>query len=592
MFSSSQRKPVLLEKELEESEAPETTIEKDIIKEVFITPRGPVAETKDGLVYGSVKNILGKDINVFLGIPYAVPPLGNLRFRKPVKANPWGTHGIDAKNFSNPCIQFVPENISYTPWISPRKGSEDCLYLNIWAPSNQRDTQVNSITGTRALVGKTVMVWFHGGAFFSGSSDLDLYDGEVLASLGDVILVSVNYRLGALGFLTTNHETIGGNMGMYDQVLAINWIKENIFAFGGDSDNIVLFGQSAGATSAGLHLFSPLTREIPSRVILQSGGPLFPKIYFENQIEKGTVFLDEVGCHSSLTPNSSDPIPDEVIDCLTNLPVDTIVRGHKKLFEKYKIPFFPHPGDDFLPDLPHDMIQEYGGSQTEILMGNNEDEGSFFLHIFFPEVFPNQDISHINLSVSDASSYITKAYNFIPETQAQLMSQFFLAGSALSNKTRLLKTTHDIIGDSGFVCPAVVLSEMLSEFNVSVYHYLMKGRPESSNWNSWMGSTHLDEVQFVFGVPLREEHSKQFNQDEKDFSRRIIDSWTSFAKTGKMPKQMNGLDWPAYTKESPAFMEMNSTSSRIVRSSPHKLSCNVWKIIYDSFLWQSLDNNG
>jgi carboxylesterase type B len=573
----------------------ESSVGREVPRLPTLTPRGPLADTRDGLVYGSVKNVAGREVNIFLGIPYAVPPLNNLRFKKPVKGKPWASQGIDAKNFSSPCIQFVPENIPYTPWVSKRKGSEDCLYLNIWTPSDPKKqsntkaeaTNNNAVGNSVAeenTEGKTVMIWFHGGAFFSGSADLDLYDGEVLAALGDVIVVSVNYRLGALGFLTTTHDSIGGNMGMYDQVLAINWVKDNIFAFGGDSDNIVLFGQSAGATSAGLHLFSPLTRDISSRVILQSGGPLFPKIYFENQLEKGNVFLDEVGCYSSPSANSTDSLPEEVIDCLTTLPVDTIVQGHSKLFQKYKIPFFPHAGDDFLPDLPHEMIHEWAGSQTEILMGNNEDEGSFFLHIFFPELFPNHDIAHINLSLNDATSYITKAYSFIPESQAQLMSQFFLAGSSLSNKTKLLKTTYDIIGDSGFVCPAVVLSEVFSEFNVSVYHYLMKGRPESSNWNPWMGSTHLDEVQFVFGLPLRQDSWTKYTDNERDFSRRIIDSWTTFAKTGRMPQQLFGIEWPLYTKDNPSFLEMNTTSVRVVKASPHKLSCNVWKIIYDSFL--------
>lgn len=287
------------ELEAKESEVPEPIIDRDSpVGSIANSSLGPVAETKDGIVYGTEKSILGKTINVFLGIPYAVPPVGNLRFRKPVKIPSWGSQGIDAKKYSSPCIQFVPKHVEYTPWISPRPGSEDCLYLNIWSPVSDSSTkEVNKTSGDDDSDGKTVMVWFHGGAFFSGSADLDLYNGEVLASIGDVVVVSVNYRLGALGFLTTVHDSIAGNMGMYDQVLALNWIKENIFAFGGDSDNIVLFGQSAGATSVGLHLFSPLSNDISSRVILESGSPLFPKIYFENQIEKGNIYLHEVGCY-------------------------------------------------------------------------------------------------------------------------------------------------------------------------------------------------------------------------------------------------------------------------------------------------------
>lgn len=341
-------------------------------------------------------------------------------------------------------------------------------------------------------------------------------------------------------------------------------------------DNYCYVHCDSGATSAGLHLFSPMSRDIPSRVILQSGSPLFPKIYFENHEEKGNIFLQEVGCANSSL---------HLTDCLQSLSVEEIIAGHEKLFRQYKIPFFPHAGDDFLPDLPHDSIHDQSnlGSQTEILIGNNEDEGSFFLHLFFPDAFPNEDISRFNLSVEDAKDYISRAYSFIPENQAQLMSQFFMMNLKEGGKKDVvLKTMHDIIGDSGFVCPAVLLSELMSEYNITVYHYLMTGRPTGSAWHSWMGSTHLDEVQFVFGVPLKEDNSTLFTDVEKDWSKRLISTWTTFAKTGRVPPQL-GMVWPPYTKESPAYLDMNATHVEI-KSSPHKLSCNLWKIIYDSFL--------
>ena len=346
------------------------------------------------------------------------------------------------------------------------------------------------------------MVWFYGGAFFSGSGDVDLYNGEYLASFGDVLVISVNYRLGALGFLNSGSPEAPGNMGMYDQVMALNWIKNNIEAFGGDPENIVLFGQSAGATSAGLHLFSPLTRDIPSRVILQSGGPLFPKIYYENSIEKSSMFAVKTGCATHEDQLISSP--SKVLKCLRDLDTASLVASHEPLFKKYKIPFFPHAGDEFLPDLPHEAILDAGniGPQTEILVGNMEDEGSFFLHLFFPEVFKsNADIKNFNLTLDEAKEYVSQAYSFIPENQAQLMSQFFLMNLNEASKSEILKATHDIIGDSGFICPAVLLSEHLSDFNVSVYHYLFTERPSNTKWANWMGSTHMDEVDLCFWPP-------------------------------------------------------------------------------------------
>ena len=217
----------------------------------------------------------------------------------------------------------------------------------------------------------------------------------------------------------------------------------------------------------------------------------------------------------------------------------------------YKIPFFPRPGDDFLPELPHEAIDDVDaiGPQTEILIGNMKDEGSFFLHLFFPDVFKSdldtsdgsihpkhsklRHASHAipNITLDQAKYYISQAYSFIPENQAQLMSEFFLL--SLNNDTSqksLLKATYDIIGDSGFVCPAVVLSEQMSNYNVSVYHYLITERPTNSDWHPWMGSTHLDEVQLVFGFPIK--YPKNYTQEEIDFSWNLINTWTTFAKTG------------------------------------------------------------
>lgn len=607
-ISSRMDPPPALKKDLLEREE-EPKISYDVIKRLDLLP---TIETKSGLVQGTSEMILGKVVSSFYGIPYAKPPVKELRFRKPVPIDPWDEI-YEAKEQPSPCIQFIPSSIN-TPWISTREHSEDCLYMNIWTPEapihkiQRRDLNsehVEDLDAEEDLIMsesspeessnreplapaaadqtfKTVMVWFYGGAFFSGSIDLELYDGSYLAAAGDVVVVSVNYRLGALGFLSspipanssgTNQTKPGthdapGNMGMYDQVLALNWIKDNIDSFGGDPDNIVLFGQSAGATSAGLHTFSPLTRDIPSRVILQSGSPLFPKIYFENSLEKSALFALKAGCiHDSHVASEDQPSNKlskpsleeyytlnsvQVVECLKNLSIDQLQAAHLPLFQMYKIPFFPKPGDEFLPELPHDAIDDADliGPQTEILIGNMRDEGSFFLHLFFPDVFKNdlpsngskhstrEDLrahSYPNITLDQAKYYISQAYSFIPENQAQLMSEFFLL--SLSNETSrgsLLKATYDIIGDSGFVCPAVVLSEHLANYNVSVYHYLMTERPTNSGWHPWMGSTHLDEVQLVFGLPIK--YPQNYTQQEIDFSWNLINTWTTFAKTGYVDK--------------------------------------------------------
>lgn len=482
----------------------------------------PKVVTKLGSVVGEAIQVGDTMINRYRGIPYAEAPIEDLRFARPLPAEPWSGDLI-AASWPEPCVQFIPQG-TITPWISNRSnGSEDCLYLNIWTPAKQKGDLESSL--------KTVMVWFHGGAFFSGSSDVDIYSGEYLSAIGDVVVVSLNYRLGALGFLNANLDQFSGNMGMYDQVMALNWIKDNIEYFGGDPSSLVLFGQSAGATSAGLHLFSPLSRNLTNRVILESGSPLFPKNYFDNSFEKSQEYTHLVGCSDSKSDLSSNP--DKVLDCLRNLPIDELMKGHEPMFQKYKIPFFPRHGDDFLPDLPHEAIAdffEFDKNKPEVLIGTTEDEGSFFLHLFFPDFFTNTAVNG-TLDIEKAKSYISKAYSFIPERQAKMMSEFFLSGlSKDATKETILKVTYDVIGNSGFTCPAVQMSETMSEQNMSVYHYMFTHRPSSTPWGEWLGSTHLDEVEFVFGMPLKE--PAKYEAAEVQFSERLIRTWTQFAKNG------------------------------------------------------------
>lgn len=172
----------------------------DAMSSVFV-------RTKSGAVQG--ERIIGmsdKELDVFLGIPFAEPPLGELRFRKPTAVRPWA--GVyRAIRHGRPCLQYpLSHRIKETPWVSEEISSEDCLYLNIWAPGNSG----------KGL--KPVMIWIYGGALISGSADVLAYDGGALAAFGDVLVVTFNYRLGIFGFLNANHESAPGNMGLHDQV--------------------------------------------------------------------------------------------------------------------------------------------------------------------------------------------------------------------------------------------------------------------------------------------------------------------------------------------------------------------------------------
>lgn len=340
--------------------------EDDVGDDDLLSTDTNMVRTKYGPIEGFEQQVLNRTVRTFLGVPYAQPPVGSLRFKKTVPLQSKWKKPRPTKVLPPPCAQYRPPQVLNT-WISNNPNeSEDCLYLNIWAPKD-------------GAAKKTVMVFIHGGAFFSGSIDLDVYQGEILASYGDVIVVSLAYRLGVFGFLHAGTESAPGNMGMHDQAMAITWVKENIARFGGDPEKIVLFGQSAGATSVGLHLFSPMTREIPLRAILQSGSPLFPKTYFQKSMEKSDHFARLAGC--SKPSKSIETDPESVVSCLMQMDAKTLSELHADLVKLYKIPFFPHPEEtehnEFLPFMPHQGIwdEENHGPQQEILIGNTKDEG-------------------------------------------------------------------------------------------------------------------------------------------------------------------------------------------------------------------------
>ena len=251
--------------------------------------------------------------------------MGELRFKKPVPIGKWNDV-YNANHLPNSCLQeryveylgFKEEEM-YNPKTVV---SEDCLYLNLWVPTklrrhNNKDNSSNA----------TVMIWIHGagyhGGYMIGSSNLDLYNGLTLAAMNDVIVASINYRLGPFGFLYFGTEEAPGNMGLYDQAMAIQWIKDNIHFFGGNPDSITLFGSSAGAASITAHLLSPVSSHLFKRAILQSGVITAPwsQLSAESSKHISQTLAKDVGCFTN-DSSSGDAILDEtanIMNCLRGI---------------------------------------------------------------------------------------------------------------------------------------------------------------------------------------------------------------------------------------------------------------------------------
>uniref|UniRef100_A0A8C8IFT1 Carboxylic ester hydrolase n=1 Tax=Oncorhynchus tshawytscha TaxID=74940 RepID=A0A8C8IFT1_ONCTS len=308
-------------------------------------------------------------VTAFLGIPFAEPPLGKKRFCKAEPKKPWS--GVfDASSYPNACYQFVDTSFpgfqGSEMWNPNREMSEDCLYLNVWVPTSPRPHNL------------TVMVWIYGGGFYSGSSSLDVYDGRYLAHSEKVVVVSMNYRVGAFGFLALpGSSDAPGNVGLLDQRMALQWIQNNIHIFGGNPKQVTIFGESAGAVSVGIHLLSPDSRPTFTRAILQSGVPNCPwATVTPAEAQRRAAMLGKlVGCPSG----GNDT---ELVDCLRNKPPQDLIDQEWQVMPWsaiFRLSFVPVIDGVVLPDNPEAMLSSGNIKDTQILLGVNQDEGSFFL---------------------------------------------------------------------------------------------------------------------------------------------------------------------------------------------------------------------
>ncbi|KAK8788786.1 hypothetical protein V5799_021438 [Amblyomma americanum] len=293
--------------------------------------------------------VMGRPIDTFFGIPFAQPPVGELRFKKPVPVKPWS--GVrNATELPPPCLQTeLPFPVSWAE--SKRPASEDCLYVNVWTPPCSQEDCNCSL--------KNIMVNIYGGGYSVGSSDWDIYDGAVLASRGDLVYASMNYRIGAFGFFNGKVPDAPGNQGLHDTLLAVKWIKENAMAFGGDPDKITLFGESAGAVSVGYFLVSPLARGIASRVIMQSGSPYW-RIgdNTDSGPQKIVDIAKQVGCTKPTWNFQQDY--KVIMQCLrNNVSGEAILEAVQQLYgKKHTTTFFPSYGDDFSAPGPRQKLRE------------------------------------------------------------------------------------------------------------------------------------------------------------------------------------------------------------------------------------------
>ncbi|XP_054166234.1 acetylcholinesterase-1-like [Oppia nitens] len=487
----------------------------------------PLVTTSSGVVRGQTLHLLNKYVDQYLNIPFAEPPVGRLRFARPVPLKAPKNDIIDGTESGNSCIQdFFQVDRGLTE-------SEDCLVLNVWTPS---DAKSNS----KSL--KPVMFYIYGGGFVLGSIFDDNLNGSVLAT-HDVVIVSANYRVGSLGFLYGADDSAPGNLALYDQLLALKWFRDNAQAFGGDRDQITIFGQSAGSWSVSAQIMSPLSKGLFRRAIMQSGAHINSKdqpIYDTvNALEMSKLTASQLGC---------DPYDYHWLDCLRDIPDPQVFRNKPENYSSIKINY-PAYGSEFLPQLPQKVFKhDQFSNDIDLMAGSATHEGPMLYYA----MQSNLDlINQINEQLF--SSLLEKLEKFHHNLDIDKLTGYYLNNTNLDNSKELYMSLGQLYGDLAFQCPTYMFAKLYAKYMSqsapapNVYYYQLAYKSVNHFWKPMEPFTgHLadDSVvhhgcdnDFIFGLPVHRQ--QEFSEQDYDFSLYIMKLWTDFAKYGKPSN-----DWP------------------------------------------------
>ncbi|XP_071081540.1 cholinesterase-like [Haliotis cracherodii] len=524
-----------------------------------------VVTTSLGPIRGNRTTVLNSTVDIYYGIPYAAPPVGDLRFRRPVPHDPWNTTR-DALDMPNSCHQSIDELFDrfegVDMWNPNTNMSEDCLYLNIWVPRG-------------GALKKAILLWIYGGTFALGTSTLRVYDGKYMAAANDVIVVSINYRIGTLGFLSYGDDAFSsgddapGNVGLLDQLMAIKWVRNNADNFGGDVNRITIFGESAGAVSVSMHLLSPLSRDLFNNAMMQSASALCYWGLHTRQManDRTRALAQRFNC------TTTDET--EMLKCLRSAdPQELSVEAWYIVDFYFDAPFAPVVDKYFLPDIPEKLIARGEIKNTSILLGVNKNEGNYFL------LYGVQDKFKLNNpNPLDRDEFLDVVRDVVApsndKTKKAVAVEYEEEELPVDRDTYRV-IADDISGDRAFKCPTIDFAREMSRINKDIFLYSFEHRVSTNPWPKWAGVMHGYEIEIIFGLPL--ENGSRYNSDEVDLSRRVMKMWTNFAKYSN-PNDANSNNWPRFDIKSQQFVYLNVskpvTSGRGLR---HK-QCTFWREI-------------
>jgi para-nitrobenzyl esterase len=470
----------------------------------------PLAET----AYGEVEGSREGDLAVFRGVPFAAPPVGDLRWRPPQPATAW--EGVrPARDFAPSCFQNGGPLTGGTP---QDQSSEDCLYLNVWTPA------------TSTVDRLPVMVWIYGGGFSAGATSTALYSGEKLAGRG-VVVVSIAYRVGPFGFLAhprlsaESPDHVSGNYGLLDQIAGLEWVRDNIEAFGGDPANVTIFGESAGGISVSMLAASPLAAGTFRRAISESGGSFgathSPPLPGENvqrldQAEGQGIRLEEALGAADLATMRAAPAAD----------VQSASRGIDGVG-------WPVMDGHVIPDDQYRLYEAGRYNDVPVLIGFNSDEGALF------------------------GGAVTRAdYEASVRDRYGPFADEILHAFPPDSDSDATQASRDLATDVMFGWHTVVWARLQSRTGSSpVYLYYFDQKrpyPETSPLASAKGAPHASELAYVFDH-LDQRPGTDWRPEDRVVAAAMADYWTNFAKTGD-PNGSGLPPWPRFSEGEPMAM--------------------------------------
>ncbi|KAH7951950.1 hypothetical protein HPB52_015636 [Rhipicephalus sanguineus] len=474
-----------------------------------------VDHTTCGDVRGIIRSTTTGPVLAFLGIPFAEPPVGERRFQKPTPKKPW--KGVMNATLLPPMCPQVPVRVnSHFGVTAADPFSEDCLFLNVFKPVRNDGPTL-----------KPVVVYVPGGAFTFGGIYLKIFDASELAVRGDLVVFTIAYRLGPFGFLYLDAKEAPGNMGLYDQQLAMQWVRENARSFGGDPDVITAMGQSAGAMSLGIHILSPSSAGLFQRAYMQSGSP-FVSAFLSSPArarKKADMLADYLDCREK---NNRELSVTEVITCLQSKDVDDIVKAARIFNADGLSGFFPVLGDDFVPGTPGSALALVPPSVRDVLVSVCAAEGDFLIEHILKNV---NNIDDIELVSKRYMTLLMKLLlgNFMSADTEPIIERYFFPVAADSG-VQVARAGSDILSDFYFGCPARSIARGLAVANTSVYFLVYDEQLSFLDWPEWVRSTHGDDLAFSLGSALVLDGHP--SEGDVKATENMINVVTTFSRTG------------------------------------------------------------